>query len=179
MPVIDAAILQWMQENILAEWLTPLMKGITFFGEYGIGWISIALVLLFFKKTRKAGLAMGAALLMGLLLGEVFLKNVIARPRPFTALPDFQLLIPQPSGFSCPSGHTTSSFAASTALLMYHRKSGAAALGLAVLIGFSRLYFAVHYPSDVAFGILLGIGCGLAAAFLMRAVYRRFARNKA
>ncbi|MBQ7970838.1 MAG: hypothetical protein IJ294_00600 [Clostridia bacterium] len=66
---MDMAILHWIQENIVADWLTPLMRCITFFGEYGAGWILLALGLLIPKKTRWMGLSVGAALLLGLLLG--------------------------------------------------------------------------------------------------------------
>lgn len=165
---IDMAILEWIRESFAHPWLTPLFKGITFFGEYGAGWILIALTLLAFKKTRKIGWTMGIALLAGFLLGEVFLKNVIARPRPFTLLPELPLWIPVPHGFSCPSGHTTSSFAAATTIFLYNKKWGTVALVLAGLIGFSRMYFTVHYLTDVLFGVVLGVGCALLAYALLR-----------
>ena len=148
--------------------MTPVFKAITFFGEYGIGWILIALTFLCFKKTRKIGWTMGIALVAGLLLGEVFLKNVIARPRPFTLWPDLQLLIPVPHGFSCPSGHTTSSFAAATSIFLYREKWGRWAMFLAGLIAFSRIYFTVHYLTDVLFGVVLGVACALLAYYVMR-----------
>lgn len=163
MQQIDVTILEWIREVLVADWLTPVFKGITFFGEYGIGWILIALTLLCFKKTRRIGWTMGIALLVGVLLGEAFLKNVIARPRPFTLWPEMTLLIPEPHGFSCPSGHTTSSFAAATGIFLYNKKWGTVALVWAVLIGFSRMYFTVHYLTDVLFGIVLGISCGILA----------------
>ena len=68
--------------------------------------------------------------------------------------------------WSFPSGHTLSSFAAAAALCFFHRKSGLLAFLAAALIGFSRLYASVHYPTDVLAGALLGILCGLAAAWL-------------
>ncbi len=163
MQQIDSSIIEWIRETLVADWLTPLMRAITFFGEYGIGWIAIALILLAFPKTRRAGVTMGIALLLGFLLGEVFLKNVIGRPRPFTLLQEIRLLIPAPSGFSCPSGHTTSSFAAATSIFLCHKKPGIAPLVMAALVAFSRLYFSVHYLTDVLFGTLLGIGCAWVA----------------
>ena len=108
---MDMMILDWIQQNIVCDWLTPVMKCITFFGEYGLGWILIAVALLIPKKTRWIGLSMGVALLLGLLIGEYGLKNIIQRLRPFN-VQEMALLIPAPHGFSCPSGHTTSSFAA-------------------------------------------------------------------
>jgi len=169
---IDIAIIEWIRDTLVTDWLTPIFKGITFFGEYGIGWITVAVVLLCMKRTRRIGLTMGIALVAGLLLGEIFLKNVIARPRPFTLWPEMTLLIPEPHGFSCPSGHTTSSFAAATSIFLYHKKWGSGALVLAALIGFSRMYFTVHYMTDVLFGIVLGIACGFLAYYVIRRVRR-------
>lgn len=174
MQQIDVRIIEWIREVLVADWLTPIMKGITFFGEYGIGWILIALTLLCFKKTRRIGWTMGIALVAGLLLGEVFLKNVIARPRPFTLWPEMPLLIPEPHGFSCPSGHTTSSFAAATSIFLYHKKWGALALLWAALIGFSRMYFTVHYLTDVLFGIVLGVLCGMLADKIIKKLRKAY-----
>ncbi len=174
MQQIDVRIIEWIREVLAADWLTPIMKGITFFGEYGIGWILIALTLLCFKKTRRIGWTMGLALVAGLLLGEVILKNVIARPRPFTLWPEMTLLIPEPHGFSCPSGHTTSSFAAATSIFFYHKKWGALALLLAALIGFSRMYFTVHYLTDVLFGLFLGALCGILADKIIKKISKAY-----
>ena len=83
--------------------------------------------------------------------------------RPYSYVPDITLLIPPLDDFSFPSGHTFASFAAATALFLYHRKAGAAAFILAVTIAFSRLYLYVHFPSDVLAGAILGIASGWTA----------------
>ena len=173
MQQIDVLIIEWIRNHVVTEWLTPIFKVITYLGNYGIVWILLAVLLLCFKKHRKAGLAIGAALLLGFVLGEGILKNVIQRPRPFYLWPELQLLIPQPSGFSCPSGHTTSSFAAATSLFLYRKRWGAVALVLAALIGFSRMYFTVHYLTDVLFGVVLGVGCALVVYKLWKNAERR------
>ena len=175
MQQIDVQIIEWVRDTLVNPWLTPLFKGITFFGEFGAGWILIAILLLCFKRTRRIGWTMGIALLAGVLLGEVFLKNVIARPRPFTLFPEMTLLIPKPLGFSCPSGHTTSSFAAAFSIFLYNKKWGAAALVLAGLIGFSRMYFTVHFMTDVLFGAVLGVLLATGAYYLMK----KFGRKEA
>ena len=173
---MDMLILDWIQQNIVCDWLTPVMKCITFFGEYGLGWILIAVALLIPKKTRWIGLSMGVALLLGLLLGEYGLKNIIQRPRPFN-VQDLALLIPAPHGFSCPSGHTTSSFAAATSIFLYNKKWGTVALVWAALVGFSRMYFFVHYLTDVLFGIVLGTACAVAAWWLLKTLRKKFQKE--
>lgn len=170
MQQIDLSIIEWIRDTLVTDWLTPLFWVITFFGEFGAGWIVIAVTLLCFKRTRKIGWTVGIALIAGLLLGEVFLKNIIDRPRPYTYFPDMKLLIPKPIGFSCPSGHTTSSFAAATSLYFYNKKWGAAALAWAALIGFSRMYFTVHFLTDVLFGLALGVACAFFAYYLMKRI---------
>lgn len=95
-----------------------------------------------------------------LVLGDNILKPWIARLRPFQVHPKDSLLILAPSGYSFPSGHTFSSFTAATILLWTDKKIGIPAFILASLIGFSRLYLYVHFPSDVLAGIILGLAVG-------------------
>ena len=141
-------------------------KFFSLIGNAGAVWIVLAIVLLFFRKTRRAGAAMLVAMLIGLLIGNVWLKQWIMRPRPFVTHHELTALLDPGDQWSFPSGHTLSSFAAATALWFFHRKSGALAYVLAALIAFSRLYASVHYPTDVLAGLLLGILCGLIGAWL-------------
>ena len=143
-----------------------VMRLFSLLGNYGAVWLALAVLLLFFRKTRRAGIAMLASLLIGLLIGNVALKNLIMRPRPFVTHPDLIALLDPGDRWSFPSGHTLSSFAAATALGFFHRKSGAAAYALAAAIAFSRLYACVHYPTDVLGGLVIGVLCGLAGAWL-------------
>ena len=85
------------------------------------------------------------------------LKPLFARVRPCDVNQAVQLLIANPGGYSFPSGHTSASFAAASVLCFREkRKVAVPALLLAALIGFSRMYLYVHYPTDIAGGILLG-----------------------
>ncbi len=169
MQQIDFAILNWIHLHLLNPICTFALRGVTYFGEFGIGWIVIAAVLLCFRRTRRTGITMGIALLLGFLFGEVLLKNLVQRERPYLAESGIQLLIFTPFGYSFPSGHTTSSFAAALSLFFDHRRWGIAALAFAAVMGFSRLYFFVHYPSDVVAGMCLGLICAL----ISRAITRR------
>ena len=147
---------------------------VTCLGNYGALWIALAVVLLCFRKTRRAGGAMLLALLLGLLLGNVLIKEWVMRPRPFVTHPDLIPLFDPGDQWSFPSAHTLSSFAAATALCFYHRKSGLLAFVPALAIAFSRLYACVHYPTDVLAGALLGVLCGLLAAWLTDRTVDRF-----
>ena len=118
--------------------------------------------MLILPKTRKTGIIVAAALLMDLVLCNLILKNLVARVRPYDVNTAIAILIKKPLDFSFPSGHTAASFAAMTALFLAKmKKAWIAALILAVLIAFSRLYFYVHYPTDVLGGIVVGILSGV------------------
>lgn len=154
---LDSSILLWIQEFVRNAFLTPVFVIITRLGNSGAIWLVISVIMLLFKKSRKVGIMSLAALLGSFLIDNVLLKNLVARTRPYEVITGLQLLIEKQSDFSFPSGHTGSSFAA--AVILYRelpKKWGIPALVLAVLIGFSRLYLGVHYPTDVICGALIG-----------------------
>ena len=157
----EFGILYFLQ-SIRTPWLDVVMKNITHLGDSGIFWILTGLVLFCFKKTRKMGFCVLLSLAGGLLIGNILLKNLVARDRPCWIDPAVQLLIENPGDFSFPSGHTMASFEAAVSIFLYNRRWGAAALVLAALIAFSRLYLFVHFPSDVLTGLVLGVVIALA-----------------
>ena len=130
---------------------------ITRLGDAGIIWIILTVLLLIIPKTRKTGVIMMAALLVDVLLCNVFIKNLVARTRPFDVNTAVQLLVAKPQDYSFPSGHTAASFASVTALyLAGEKKMWKRLLVLAVLIALSRLYLYVHYPTDIIGGVIFG-----------------------
>ena len=152
----ETSILHWIRQTLSCAFLDAVMPYITKFADSGIGWILLALVLLIPRKTRRMGAAMGVALAIGFVTGNLLLKNLVARTRPFLFDPSIELLIAPPHEFSFPSGHTLASFECAVAIFCYRRKWGVVALLFAVLIAFSRLYLQVHYPTDVLCGAILG-----------------------
>ncbi len=161
----DLSILRLIHRTFSSSFLDTVMPIISAIDNHGEVWILIALLLLISKKTRKTGAAIGVALVLGLVVGNGLLKNLIMRPRPFETLGRLlkadELLIAAPTDYSFPSGHALSSMAAATAIFRDHTLLGAAAYVLALLISFSRLYLYVHYPTDIIGGMIIGILCGL------------------
>lgn len=164
-------ILWWIREHLTHPFLDTVMPYLTSLANHGEFWILVALILLCFKKTRKAGVAMGIAMACGYLIGNMGMKNIFARTRPYDVV-EVDLLVAKLHDFSFPSGHTLVSFEAATALWYHHRKWGVAAFVLAALIAYSRLYLFVHYPTDVLAGALLGVAIGLAACWVTHRLWR-------
>lgn len=78
----DWSILHWIQENLRCGALDALLPKLTLLGEAGAIWIAVAIGLLLTKKYRKYGVCLSLALVAGLLICNVGLKNIVARPRP-------------------------------------------------------------------------------------------------
>ena len=174
---LDSSILLTIQQ-LRVDWLSPIMVLASLIGNAGLIWIALGVVLSIIPKTRKLGILALSSLLLCFLCNNVLLKNLVARPRPYTRLPELTLLVPYPLDFSFPSGHTCSSFA--TAGSLWHggkRWNGLRipAMILAILISFSRLYVGAHYPSDVLVGALIGlVGSALVTKYGAK-VYDRIA----
>ena len=167
----DLPILDWIAANLWCPVLDTVMPIITMFGDGGIFWIAISVILLFTRKHRKTGLSMAFALSMGLLVCNIILKPGVARIRPYDFqmtyfAKEIQLIAGGMHDFSFPSGHTIASFEACTALMLGNKKFGIPATVLAVLIAFSRLYLYLHYPTDVITSIALGILFGVLGTWL-------------
>jgi len=173
--VFDLPILYWIQDHLKSGFMDFFMSTITHFGDGGIFWIAWAVLLLLFPKHRKTGLAMGIALILGVVVCNLFLKIQIARPRPFNFPASIYgteiLLIAENSDMSFPSGHTIASFEAAVALIVFNRKMGIPAMILAVLVSFSRLYLFVHYPTDVIASVILGTLFALIGVWVMKKYY--------
>lgn len=131
-------------------------------GDAGAVWLAAGALLMLRTSTRRLGAAVLLAVVLYAAVGNGLIKPLVGRLRPCDVSDAVELIIACPPSFSFPSGHTGASFAAAGVFWMLKSPWRRAALAAAVLIAFSRLYLFVHFPSDVAGGVL----CGLAAAFL-------------
>ena len=169
---MNGQVLIYIQEVVRNAFLTPLFRGITALGNSGSAWVALSLALLIPRKTRKAGIMSLTALLFSFLVNNLMLKNLVGRVRPYEVVEGLVPLIPRPWDYSFPSGHTGSSFASAWVFFgKLPRWAGISLLVLAGLIGLSRLYLGVHYPTDVLFGALSGIMCGYAAEIFVEQVF--------
>ena len=170
---IDFAVLDWIQAHLKCGFLDFLMPKITLLAEGGIFLILIGLALLLWRSRRLCGAAELTGLTVGLLLCNVLLKNLIARPRPSWIHTGIRLLVANPTDYSFPSGHTLHCFIAAAVLMHYDKRLGWPMLTIAVLVAFSRLYLYVHFPTDVLAGAALGTLIGLLCAHVFDALSLR------
>lgn len=136
--------------------LDKIMVALSTIGNAGILWIVLAVLLLIMKKTRRCGAQMALAMLLTFIIGNLVLKNMISRDRPCWIDPTVVLLVKNPTDFSFPSGHSMNGFTAAVTILFYDKRWGIAAIILASLVAFSRLYNFVHFPTDVFAGVVIG-----------------------
>lgn len=143
----------------IAQWLDPIFLVLSY---SGLGQVQFALALLFFfwDGTRRLVYPLLATVLVSGIPVAQGLKSIIARDRPS----NLAFAQPQEAHLlgSFPSGHSTSSFAVATTLLILlwdtpNRRWGWLAVGWAALVGFSRIYRGVHWPTDVVAGMCAGV----------------------
>lgn len=135
--------------------LDSLMIGLA---KYGVLLMAIPLLLIWFRSDeegKKAALlsllSMAVALLINQLIGHLHFRD-----RPFV-FHDVNLLLDRSTDPSFPSDHTTFVFGIAWLLLFQNRRIGALAIGLATLVGISRVFVGTHYPFDVIGGATVGL----------------------
>lgn len=176
---LDATGFKSINVGLHRDWLDPIFWMIT---TTGLGWFQtvVALCLFPWKKARRYILP----LLIGDLMAGFFIADVIKlfvhRERPSNlayALPHEQLF----GANSFPSGHTSTAFGVAFTLWLMTRKTerawmGQFALLWAIVVGFSRIYEGVHWPTDVLAGAFAGLA-GAAATYMILDPLGRFPKH--
>ena len=169
----DAALFAWAQRLPHPPWLNALMIGASLAGLSGAIWIAIGIGWGIRHREAMGVWRLGLSLLLAGVLVDGVLKPTFGRDRPFVAAPETRVLGVRPDTSSLPSGHAASSAAGAYALSRIWPAAAVPVWALAALIASSRVYLGVHYPLDVAAGLLLGLGC---AYFVTGGLVYRFDR---
>ena len=183
---LDGNLLIGIQHALYADWLTPMMKAITLLGEGGYVIIAACIIMLLFRRTRRLGILCALSLALTFICCNMILKPAFDRARPFETFAEVMQLLPHPGDASFPSGHSANTmgfawamFLATRPVKIGSRKSyedvpclgwkgdgadprimhriAVIAVVLSVLVGITRLYLGMHYPSDVICGLLIGM----------------------
>lgn len=179
----EAAAIAVHRLYVIAGWFfTPFLSFISVLGKGGIFLIVLSIVLILFRKTRKAGCAMLLGLAMGALITNVCVKPLVMRPRPYSCTGsvyyDYWMLMGchTESDFSFPSGHTTAAMDCCFALFLRENKQKWrwAVLLFPILMAVSRIYLSVHYFSDILGGFAVGIIGGAAGYGISLWIPERF-----
>lgn len=157
----DVALRAWLSAHHTG-WLDQIMLTLSVLGEAGTLWLMIAVV----AVVRHPRLApqlwqVALAILLAYLVVDIGLKPLIARARPFDALPDVHVVGWRPVTYSFPSGHSASAVAGAFVVTLMLPELHVLLWILAFGIAFSRVYLGVHYPIDVAGGALVGWAIGI------------------
>ena len=186
-------ILLWIHTHLRFAALTPVMRVLSLLGDKGIFWIALTVILLLFRRTRRLGIYCAVSIVLTFLVVNCAVKPLVARTRPYDLFPEIQILAHAEHDYSFPSGHSANSFAAAWILFKMTRKAygtskvmfrragkpyGVAALVLAALIAFSRLYVGVHYPTDVFAGIAIAIALAELTLHQLPRIEKKIARKK-
>jgi undecaprenyl-diphosphatase len=176
----DVAILRWLREHE-APWLDVLALAGTALGSGIAAYLVLGVSAVLFWRARHH---LSALLLLVTLVGARamigLLKEFYDRPRPGLFGDEVRALgmtFDYPESASFPSGHAITAVAVFGTLAYLvarleptraqRRATLIAALALIVVIGFARVYFAVHYPSDVVAGFFAGIVWATCCAFAL------------
>lgn len=179
--LVDHRLMAGVQSH---QWplLVAVMRQVTWLGYGGLD-IGILAALAAYgwwvenSDLKLRGLAAGAMVAGAGLLDQV-VKNVACRARPSAPQAgDFFCNFPCfPASYSYasfPSGHATTAFATAFILAFWYPRLRGPFLGLAVLVGLSRVVLGAHFPSDVLLGAVLGSGVALAAHAYVPVIRRR------
>ena len=178
-------LIRSIQETIgTNDIIANIMRIFTYMGDAGLIWLALSVPFLVKKNTRMIGLSVLVCWGVAVFQNQYLIKLIVQRDRPFVTdeninifanswlnpegtFPGDIFCVPKMTSHSYFSSHSTMSFACATPFFFFNKKGGWIAYVVAALIGFSRIFFGVHFPTDVIGGMVLGIGIGTIVCFLM------------
>ncbi len=168
---LDSNILVYIQEHIRNTSLSKFFIPVTHLGDWGLITILVIILLLMTPKHRRTGYMCILGLVLDALIINLLIKPAVGRMRPYDVIKNFKAIVPLFSDKSFPSGHTAAAFV--VAVIIFKTmpvRYGIFALIIATLIGISRLYVGVHYPTDVLCAAIIGSLIGILTVKLYRSI---------
>jgi membrane-associated phospholipid phosphatase len=147
-------------------WLTPLVRGYSRLGNYGLGWMAAGAAVGVVKGSPRLAVELPAVVLAAFGL-NVAVKRTVGRSRPLSDAVTPHL-ISAPSSSSFPSTHAATAAAGAVAIGARDPALVPVVATAAVAMAISRVYLGVHHGSDIAAGLVLGAATGGAYALAVR-----------
>lgn len=167
----EFAILNYIQDNYKNLMFDNISRILAFVGEMSMIWVVFTIICLFVRKYRRMGLSLAANLIFNVIAANAIMKTIVARPRPCTLNTTVELITKVPFDASFPSGHTLYAFGAATIIFIYNKWLGILAYIFAIIMGLSRMYAYVHFPTDVLFGAIFGILFAITSYILEQMIF--------
>jgi len=154
---LDISLFYWINTHFQSRTFQKFMQFISIKQNFIWPGTACLLFFLWLKKIRALALivAVGLAVWVSDSLGAI-LKELIARDRPCHTLANVRDIASCSNSFSFPSNHAINSFTVATITSLAYKNLAFFLYILALLIGYSRVYLGVHYPTDVLAGALCG-----------------------
>ena len=153
----DDFLIELINIRMHRKYLNGLMQRVTGFGGAMFSTTLVAILILIGNSyTRRMGLES----LVSLFISQIIvhsLKRILIRERPYNIIEDLNTFGIMMKDYSFPSGHTAASFSIATTIALNIPRLAIFVFVIAIMVGISRIYLGVHYPTDVAAGIILGI----------------------
>lgn len=171
-------ILNYIQNNFRNGFLDTIMPYISMIGMAGVLWILIAVISLITQKYRAFGKSLTFYLIFAFIICNLIFKPIVNRMRPYELNSMIHLIVPPEIDPSFPSGHTFFAFGTATVFFIYNKKIGIFMYILSSAIAISRLYLYVHFPTDVIFGMILGIITAIVSHQIDKIIFSKNNTNK-
>lgn len=161
----DKKIFQYFNSYFENELINKIMLFITNLGG-AVFTIGITILMLLKSKYSYQALEGAVALTLSHVIVSL-LKKMCLRPRPYQVIKNAKLLCKPLKDFSFPSGHTTAAFALSISWSPNFVSLAPYLFILATLVGLSRVYLGMHYPSDTIIGAVIGTTSAIISMYII------------